>query len=460
MRVGLTGHYLNYQPSLNKKEADVLRNNTQIFCSKDTANALQATHAPFFSSRITKIPTKLERFEGCLLGGAIGDALGAPIEFKTLEQIKKLYGKQGIKELFASYKTGYAEITDDTQLTIFTVNGLLKGIPNTFSQEKSPDIKTIYNSYQKWYNTQFEIFQPKETNNWIENLEDLYIQKDPGNTCLSALAKGEIGTIKQPINMSKGSGCIMRVAPIGLLYDENFEMAFKVAAENAALTHGHPTAIIASGFFAGLISKLAKGENLLAAIYDTILFTKTHYHPRQTKETLKKVSQAILLSQNPMSAEKAIKRIGEGWTAEEALGISIYCTIKNRHDFTKGILTAVNHSGDSDTTGAITGNLIGTILGSREIPKEWINKVQFNNTLKILAQDLKKAHANIKSIRKRYPYNEGKCPHWYAVEVKNPKYVHKIKNVFNTKQTKTMEAMTLEEQVEYKKKLLKKLFGV
>ena len=93
-----------------------------------------------FHANLSKVPTKLARYKGCILGGALGDALGAPVEFKTLTEIKNLYGKNGIQKLQPTYPTGLAEITDDTQMLIFTIDGLLRGLPKNFNPDKRINI--------------------------------------------------------------------------------------------------------------------------------------------------------------------------------------------------------------------------------------------------------------------------------------------------------------------------------
>ena len=167
-----------------------------------------------------------EYFRGCLLGGAIGDALGWPVEFLKLNEIKKKYGEDGITDLVAGIN-GKAEITDDTQMTLFTAEGLLRA--ESRGREKGichiPSV--VYNAYIRWLHTQG---YPKNKDHdpiydgWLIGEKELYARRGPGNTCLSALLSGKMGTMERPINNSKGCGGVMRVAPVGLLYgkDEAF----------------------------------------------------------------------------------------------------------------------------------------------------------------------------------------------------------------------------------------------
>ncbi len=399
MRVGLTGHYLNYQPSLNKKEADVLRNNTQIFYSKDTANALQATHAPFFSSRITKIPTKLERFEGCLLGGAIGDALGNPIEFEDIYVIKRIYGNKGMQNLLVNQKN-YAEFTDDTQMTMFTADGIIKAIRKTFDKTKLPDLKTIFESYKLWLNTQVRNQKLQRGKGWIAELEELYEPRDPGITCLAAMRNNVPGTIQNPINSSSGCGGVMRMAPVGLMYHENPETAFKIGADCAALTHGNPRAYLAAGFLSALIAHIINNNNINESIDATLQILKKY---EGHEPVAKLIIRANELAKSPIEPLIAIEELGDGWDGDEALAISTYCALKEPNNFKNAVRLAVNHSGDSDSTGAILGNILGAYLGIKEIPIEWTKKVELSNELEILANDLFVNPKEIKNADTRYP---------------------------------------------------------
>ena len=168
---------------------------------------------------VNNIKRNKNHFRGCLLGGAIGDALGQPVEFLTVEEIKKRYGDAGITDLQIG-SSGKAEITDDTQMTIFTAEGLLRA--HTRGNEKGichlPTM--VYHSYLRWLHTQG---YPKRDdlgfiyNGWLLKIEELHQRRGPGRTCLSALSSGKMGTIEEPINDSKGCGGVMRSAPVGLV---------------------------------------------------------------------------------------------------------------------------------------------------------------------------------------------------------------------------------------------------
>lgn len=338
-----------------------------------------------------------QNYIGCLIGGSIGDALGWPVEFERLRSIHKYYGQNGITEL--ELVNNKAEITDDTQMTIFTADGLLKSAINDFDMDKNPDMNIIYNSYQSWLKTQYGHYS-KNNNGWISNIKELYSRRAPGTTCTGSLQKGIPGSIETPINESKGCGGVMRVAPVGLMYYQNPEKAFEVGARCAALTHGSPSAYLPAGVHSCIIANLIQGKTIEDAVDNSIeILRKYNGH----KDTLHLIEKAKEYAKSDISSTSAIYNLGEGWHGDEAIAISIYCVLKSPENFEKALIMAVNHNGDSDSTGAIVGNILGTYLGEDKIPIKWKNSVELSSELRQLALDLYQKPKDIKDGQKKYP---------------------------------------------------------
>lgn len=206
---------------------------------------------------------------------------------------------------------------------------------------------------------------------------------------MNALASGIAGTIDNPINNSKGCGTIMRTAPIGLFFNQNSKQAFKVACELSAITHGHPTGYLSAGFLASLIADLANGVNLCDSIENSIEILKEWDHFDETLNAVLKCKELFEATKNNKIHDfETIEKLGGGWVAEEALSISLYCSLLYEHDFKNGVLYSVNHSGDSDSTGSITGNIIGLINGEFSIPLNWIEKLRHGSIVLQVAEDL------------------------------------------------------------------------
>jgi len=333
-----------------------------------------------------------EHFKGCIIGGAVGDALGASTEFKSIDQIRSEFGEKGLTQYSEAYGRNGA-ITDDTQMTLFTAEGLiLSKVRQEYEGDKGV-VSAGYHALLRWLYTQ----KPDLQNNLIQNHgtcsivdgvltthKELFSLRAPGNSCLSSLKSGKMGTIADPINNSKGCGGVMRMAPVGLAYDDS-EKAFHFGCNFAAITHGHPTGYLVAGTFAALISLIISGKSLTEAIEDSILMLKSD---KDHGETLTAIGNALDIVGKHTPEPEVIENIGAGWIAEEALGISIYCALVASDDFKKGVLLSVNHSGDSDSTGSITGNILGALYGMNIIPGNWLDELELKELIEEIAGDL------------------------------------------------------------------------
>ena len=175
----------------------------------------------------------------------------------------------------------------------------------------------------------------------------------------------------------------MRVAPVGLAYDG--ANAFYIGAKTAALTHGHASGYLSAGFMAELISYMKKSQDLEESIKKA---RKTLLLYQGCEETLEKVDEALRLAHRSQSVEKTLMQLGEGWVGEEALAVSLYCALKFENDFSAGVKAAVNHSGDSDSTGAVTGGILGAKLGVEAIPEHWIERLENAREIQRLGEEM------------------------------------------------------------------------
>lgn len=313
---------------------------------------------------------------GCMLGGAVGDALGAPVEFLDLESIGKLYG--GVAG-YVEFGDGTGSITDDTQMALFTAEGLLRA--EVRGNEKgichAPGI--VKGAYLRWLRTQGGAL-PQDTpdhtadSGWLIGKKALWRDRAPGRTCIEALEAGKWNDLTAH-NKSKGCGTVMRTAPVGLFFAP--EVAYRIGCDVSAITHGHETGITAGGALAMLISLLRGGTPLADAVEKLLAFLNDRPEAAETAAALKKACSAARVAE-----------LGRGWVAEEALAIGVYCALKYTWKFKKGVLEAVNITGDSDSTGAIAGNILGAIGGEAAIPAEWRRNLREYDLVSQVADDL------------------------------------------------------------------------
>lgn len=299
------------------------------------------------------------RVMGALFGGAVGDAFGYRVEFKSQTAIRKQYGAAGL-----TAAPGRLIASDDTQMTLFTADGLMTALANG-GRGADQILARIRYAYLAWFRTQRDEWTPAATG--FSQFRELWVTRAPGSTCLSALQAGARGTPQQAINESKGSGGVMRVAPLGLVPTIDAEEAFRLANAAAALTHGHPSGRLSAAAFASLLRDLldetpmpralARMEARLAAADDCA-------------ETLASVRKARLLAAGRTPAGEALDELGEGWTGEEALAIGLYAVLRAK-SLDEAIRIAAMHDGDSDTTASIAGQLWGVMHGLDAVPHDW-----------------------------------------------------------------------------------------
>lgn len=333
-----------------------------------------------------------DKIRGSLVGGAVGDALGYSVEFMSHADIVHKYGDCGITRYELDRLSGRALISDDTQMTLFTALGLLNakrlGLPYSAS---------ICRAYAEWYYTQIGRHSKRFDDCWISRLPELNVARVPGCTCMSSLESIING--REPNNSSKGCGGIMRTAPVSLYGVVDGRMDIKdvtiLAADAAEITHQHPLGWLPSALEAHIIYRLI--ENGHPTVDDFKAYIAEGYealeeiYPEQTMHiaVLKQLTdKALSLAHSPASDVENIGAIGEGWTGDETLAIAIYCTAKYFGNFEKAMIASVNHKGDSDSTGAVTGNILGAVVGHDAIPQHFKDDLELHEVILHIADDL------------------------------------------------------------------------
>ena len=323
-----------------------------------------------------------DRFRGCIIAGAAGDALGYAVEFDRLPAILKRYGPDGI----TAYKLtdGKALISDDTQMTLYTLDSLLHG------KADGGYFAAIWRGYQDWYITQDGRGEPtKGVQSILNELPEMNHPRAPGNTCLQALYGKVPGTLEAPVNHSKGCGGIMRVAPCGL-YFKDIRKAAKGAAEAAAMTHGHELGWLPAAAFAAMVNLAAWTDLPFYELVDEAMAVVNELWPDAESLPLLNalIKKTVELSLSGERDRDAIKMLGEGWVGDEALAVALFCVLRHSDDLKGCLIAAVNHDGDSDSTGSIAGNLLGARLGLSALPEEFREDLELYDIIYGLAGKL------------------------------------------------------------------------
>lgn len=331
-------------------------------------------------------PDAQARFRGCLLGGAIGDALGAPIEFLSMREIRSRYGPLGVR----GYVDGRGFVTDDTQMTLFTAEGLIRASVCRRVRGVDRASEIVHRAYLRWLDTQREPLSEGSTRTdggepggWLVAEPRLHRRRAPGGTCVSALASGRAGSPRAPLNESKGCGGVMRAASAGLMADDP-EAAFELGCRIAAITHGHPSGWLPAGVLAAMVALLIGGADLPEAAETArrLLDAAPGRH-----ETAAAMDRALRLASAGPPEPEDLEQLGGGWVGEEALAMAHWCAL-SCDNVTDALLAAVNHSGDSDSTGAICGNLVGAARGVGALPAGWNDPLDLGDIVATVADDL------------------------------------------------------------------------
>ncbi|PNI10004.1 hypothetical protein CXX84_00525 [Arthrobacter sp. AFG7.2] len=352
------------------------------------------------------------RIHGCLLGGAVGDSLGYAVGTDSMAEIRRRFGAGGIAG-FDALPAG--RFSDETELTLYTVDGLVEA-PEWANSGVGADVNAcLWLAYLRWLATQGEdapssapVPQPR----WIDRQVVLHQRREPCETCISGLATGEMGTSVRPVNAgSKGPGTVVRSAPFGLIPHITPEAVYKLSADAASLTHGHPAARQTAGIFSLLIHRLVSGEGLLEAA--SAVSAHSHALNEVAPELPERLDAALqLAAKGVVAPEELTEMLGEGRTAEEALAVALYAvlatlpragnatapagkggkgaddggadTLPVRH-FREAVALAVNHGGNSDATGSLAGNILGAFYGEECLPADWLGALEAPEAIRGMA---------------------------------------------------------------------------
>ncbi len=327
------------------------------------------------------------RFLGCMLGGAVADSMGYVME-DFLE-----YNIDEVTEPCVHEEFGKALVSDDTQMAIFTMDGLQWAYIRCNSRGiGSYEASGVWQSYGRWYYTQTgEILdeylmhkhehEPVALNmigvKTVLEYEELYSNRLPSEESLSAIATMQMGTMEQPLNDFKDSSCLTRVAPVGLFLHDDPEVAFAVGARLAAITHGNPTGYLAAGVYAYIIAEVVNGKALDEAVRSALLELKKYMYIDEVNDTLE---YALHLSECEVTPQMAVEMIGDGDDADNVLAKGVFFALKAQ-SYEEAAVFAANSGGCSSSTGFVCGSIIGAILGDAGIPEAWKHNLELRKMI-------------------------------------------------------------------------------
>lgn len=338
--------------------------------------------------------SKHSAYRGCLLGLAVGDAMGYTVNTKTWPQIQEDYGPNGL--LGYDLVNGYAEVSSHTQLAAFTCNGLLLGLTRGMVYGKmAPFVRYAGLAQQEWAIGQRRYDQPSRNHCWTFRVPEMRRRHCTDTRMVEILNRGRLGSLEDPVNAHDTPASLSTAVAAGLFFDPNrmnqAELD-RLGAECVALTHGSPLAFLPGAAVAHLVSRCLRERNvpLKELIEETLTALDNQFGMEyaQTAHVIARARQAIALSQDfsilPAEAMEKLKCD----TGADVLAGAIYALLAYEKDFDNAMIVAVNHSGRSASVGAITGAVLGARLGEEALPEFYMEGLEIAPALRELADDL------------------------------------------------------------------------
>lgn len=350
-------------------------------------------------------PPFAARVHGCLLGGALGDALG----YAALSSSAKQTGDGAVVDKVTGSISlpDPAPFSDETQLTLFAVDGLLEALRWANDGVPADEKACLWLAYLRWLRTQGASIAeaaPVPPPQWLDEQPVLHHRRGPDEACLTGLASGEMGTAARPVNPNaQGTGAVVRSAPFGLLPYVGAETAYRLSGDTALLTHGHPAARQSAAAFSWMINHIMHdGGTLASAAASAVERLRRERTPEPS--VLQRLERALELGAGPaLPAADITNELGTGGLAEEALAIGLYASLATesaaaaarlesgtqpQEHFRAGVVLAVDHAGKTDSTASITGNLLGALYGEDALPGDWMAVLGGQDLIRTMAASL------------------------------------------------------------------------
>ncbi|MBG6185167.1 ADP-ribosylglycohydrolase [Arthrobacter sp. CAN_A214] len=356
-------------------------------------------------------PTYPDRVLGCLLGGALGNALGYAQQQPTTPEnpLALLQHPRG--------PVGSLPFAEDTQLTLYTVDGLVDALEWANDGVAADETACLWLAYLRWLATQGEVpapIAPSPPPRPIDRHTVLHTRRNPGSTSITGLRTGEMGTGYRPVNQSaQDAGALSRSAPFGLVPRIPLGMVDKLTRDAAALTHGHSAAKTGAVVFATLIHRMVVESCPLADAVDRAAEQAIEAGNGDLAAAL---TRAVGLATADAPAPPDIEaELGSGGTATGALALAVYAVLaaapgnaagrgpggipgpSARQHALAALQLAVDNGGNPATTGSLAGNLIGALYGIEAFSSEALDRVEGADAVRETASALIGAIAGEKS---------------------------------------------------------------
>ena len=336
------------------------------------------------------MPRDIATIRGCVLGMAIGDAMGYTVEEMSIGEIRREYGPDGL--LGYDLRNGSAEVTSYTQVAAYVANALLihvtRGKPGT-------QLQYISLAMREWVKRQHFPRDPSKSAFWVSQIPELRRKFCRDARMLDALRQENLGTPEKPINSAATPGAILSGAVVGMAFDPDRmdpREIGKLAVQTVALTHGDPEAFLSAAVLAYAVAGLIQApeeplKNQFAFAIDAV---QALYGSRYSKanDLADRLRRTMDMAFAPGADHVRDMELLSCRTAGQCLAGAIYACLSSRMDFDTAMITAVNHSGRSAAVASVTGALMGLLLTEEKLPEFYVESLAASRVLRTLADDL------------------------------------------------------------------------
>ena len=333
-------------------------------------------------------------YRGCLLGLAVGDAMGFTVDSRSWREIQEDYGPNGL--LGYDLVNGYADVTSYTQLAAFTLNGLLLGLTRGQVQGRmAPFIKYIALAEKEWALSQRPWNRPDQSHCWLMQQSELCRRQCMDNRMLDMLDRDNPGSPEEPRNSFSQPGSLTTAVGVGLFCHRHripLVEVNRLGAEAVALTNGSPTAFLTVAMVAHIVTCiLRKPEAPLRAVYAHAMRDIREEYGHQYSQAYDICNQVRNAITYALSRNLSPVDVMEKLRCSDCAGVlagAVYASLVAETDFDRAMILAVNHSGRSAAVGALTGAFLGAKQGEKALPEFYMECLEPASVLKELADDL------------------------------------------------------------------------
>lgn len=328
----------------------------------------------------------LSAYRGCLLGLAVGDALGCAVDEKTWDEIRADYGPNGL--LGYDLVNDRADVSSYTQIASYVGNGLLISL----SRRRAEPLTGAVLGLREWARSQQFYRDPKKSFCWVAKIPALRQHHNRDMRMLDALRNQSLGTMEAPLNQSSTPGSLTSAVAVGMFYNPARMDASQVgalAAQTMALSHGDPQTFLSGAVLAYAIAGILQEPDcpLETQFSHAIDAVYAQFHDRFPQPAALLAGQLKRILGMGKTGRMGMERL-QCQTCAQVLGGAMYACLSSPEDFDGAMILAVNHSGLSAAVGAVSGAILGAKLGDEALPEFYLESLAPAAELGELAEDL------------------------------------------------------------------------